>query len=80
LKEYYSKTKGPVETQYALAAILDPSQKLDIFAGLGWSCSYSRKYTKEFVDYWSDKYQTLAIMKDDQPQASIVPQTLNGIF
>jgi hypothetical protein len=35
LKEYYSKTGGPVETQYALAAMLDPSQKLDIFAGPG---------------------------------------------
>jgi hypothetical protein len=33
LKEYYSKTGGPVETQYALAAILNPSQKLNIFAG-----------------------------------------------
>jgi hypothetical protein len=32
LKEYYSKTGGLVETQYALAAIFDPSQKLDIFA------------------------------------------------
>ena len=35
LKEYYSKTGGPVETQYALAAMLDPSQKLDIFVGPG---------------------------------------------
>jgi hypothetical protein len=32
LQEYYSKTGGPVETQYALAAMLDPSQKLGIFA------------------------------------------------
>ena len=31
LKEYYSKIRGPVETQYPLAAILDPSQKLGIF-------------------------------------------------
>jgi hypothetical protein len=31
LKEYYSKTGRPVESQYALAAILDPSQKLSIF-------------------------------------------------
>ena len=31
LKEYYSKTIGPVESQYALAAMLDPSQKLGIF-------------------------------------------------
>ena len=30
LREYYSKTGGPVETQYALAAMLNPSQKLDI--------------------------------------------------
>jgi hAT family C-terminal dimerisation region len=80
LKEYYSKTGGPVETQYALAAMLDPSQKLDIFAGPGWGRSFSRKYTKEFVDHWSDNYQTLGVMGDDQPQASMVPQTLNGIF
>ena len=51
LKEYYSKTGGPVETQYALAAMLDPSQKLDIFAGPGWGHSFSRKHTKEFVDH-----------------------------
>ena len=31
LKEYYSKTGGPVESQYALAIMLDPSQKLGIF-------------------------------------------------
>ena len=32
LKEYYSRTGGPVEMQYALAAMLDSSQKLNIFA------------------------------------------------
>jgi hypothetical protein len=32
LKEYYSKPGGPVETQYALAAMLNPSQKLGIFS------------------------------------------------
>ena len=32
LKEYYSKTGGPVEMQYALAAMLDHSQKLGIFS------------------------------------------------
>ena len=32
LKEYYCLTGGAVETQYALAAILNPSQKLGIFA------------------------------------------------
>jgi hypothetical protein len=36
LKEYYSKTGGPVKTQYALAAMLDPSQKLGIFASPEW--------------------------------------------
>ena len=39
LKEYYSKTGGPVETQYALAAMLDPSQKLGIFASPEWGRS-----------------------------------------
>ena len=80
LKEYYSKTGGPVKIQYALAAMLNPSQKLDTFTGPGWGRSYSRKYTKEFVDHWSDKYQTLGVMGDNQPRASIAPQTLNGIF
>ena len=51
LKEYYSKTGGPVETQYALAAMLDPSQKLGIFVSLEWGRSWSKKYQKEFVDY-----------------------------
>jgi hypothetical protein len=32
LKEYYSKTGGLVAMQYALAALLDPLQKLSIFA------------------------------------------------
>ena len=31
LKEYYSKTGGPVESQYTLAAMLNSSQKLGIF-------------------------------------------------
>ena len=35
LKEYYSKTGGPIETQYALAALLDPFQKLGIFSSPG---------------------------------------------
>jgi hypothetical protein len=80
LKEYYSKTGGPVETQYALAAMLDPSQKLDIFTAPGWGRTYSRKYTKDFVDHWSDNYQTLSVTGVDEPLASIAPQTLNGIF
>jgi hypothetical protein len=31
LKKYYSKTGGLMESQYILAAILNPSQKLSIF-------------------------------------------------
>ena len=79
LKEYYSRTGGPVETQYALAAMLNPSQKLGIFASPDWGRSWSRKYTKEFVDHWSINYQDLAVT-DDQPQTSTTPHTLNGIF
>jgi hypothetical protein len=37
LKEYYSKTERLMEIQYALAAILDPSQKLSIFESPEWS-------------------------------------------
>jgi hypothetical protein len=80
LKEYYSKTGGPVETQYALAAMLDPSQKLDIFESPEWGCSWCRKYTKEFAEHWSVNYQGLVETRDDQPQLSIAPQSLNGIF
>ena len=67
LKEYYSKTGGPVKTQYTLAAMLDPSQKLGIFASPEWGRSWSRKYTKKFVEYWSSNYQNLAVTKDDLP-------------
>jgi hypothetical protein len=38
LKEYYSKTGGPVESQYAPATIFDPSQKLSIFESPEWDC------------------------------------------
>jgi hypothetical protein len=38
LKEYNSKTGGVVETQYTLAALLDPSQKLSIFIAPEWGC------------------------------------------
>ena len=79
LKEYYSKTSGPVETQYALAAMLDPSQKLSIFSSPEWGRQWCRRYQKEFVDHWSINYQILAVTRDDQPRASTA-QTLNGIF
>jgi hypothetical protein len=36
LKGYYSKTRRLMETQYALAAMLDPSQKLGIFGSPEW--------------------------------------------
>ena len=80
LKEYYSKTGGPVESQYSLAAILDPSQKLGIFESPEWGRPWIRKYTKEFVEHWSGNYRNLAMTRDDQPRSPMVPQTLNGIF
>ena len=40
LKEYYSKTGRPVESQYALAAMLDPSQKLGIFELPEWGVTH----------------------------------------
>jgi hypothetical protein len=80
LKEYYSKTGGPVETQYALAAMLDPSQKLGIFDSPEWGRSWCRRYTKEFAEHWSTNYRDLAETRDDQPRPSMAPQTLNGIF
>ena len=80
LKKYYSKTGRPVESQYALAAMLDPSQKLGIFESPEWGCSWIRKYTKEFVEYWNANYQNLAVTRDNQLRSLIAPQTLNGIF
>ena len=80
LKEYYSKTGGPVESQYALAAMLDPSQKLGIFELPDWGHPWIRKYTKEFVEHWSANYRNLAVIRDDQPRSPMASQTLNGIF
>jgi hypothetical protein len=67
LKEYYSKTGGLVKTQYALATILDSSQKLSIFSSPEWSRLWYKKYMKMFVEYWSDYYQNLSVIKEDQP-------------
>jgi hypothetical protein len=80
LKEYYSKTGGPVESQYALAAMLDPSQKLGIFESPEWGRPWIRKYTKEFVEHWSANYRNLAVTRNDQLRSPMAPQTLNGIF
>jgi hypothetical protein len=79
LREYYTQTGGPMETVYALAAMLDPSQKLGIFASPEWGREWSKKYKKEFAEYWSANYQNLTVT-DDQPRAPMAPQTLNGIF
>ena len=67
LKEYYSKTGGLMEMQYALAVMLDPSQKLGIFGSLEWGRSWSKKYQKEFKNYWSTNYQNLAVTMDNKP-------------
>ena len=80
LKKYYSKTRGLIETQYALAAMLNPSQKLGIFGLPEWGRSWSKKYQKEFINYWSANYQNLAMTIDDKPRSSTASQTLNGIF
>ena len=80
LKEYYSKTGGLVESQYALATMLDPSQKLGNFESPEWGRPWIRKYIMEFVEHWSASYQNLAVTRDDQPRSPMVPQTLNGIF
>ena len=66
--------------QYALAAMLDPSQNLSIFTALEWGCLWKKKYMKEFVGHWSANYWKLAVTKDNQPQSSTAPQSLNSIF
>ena len=50
LSEYYSATGGQVESQYALAAILDPSQKLEIFNTPKWGRTFRNKYQHEFIN------------------------------
>jgi hypothetical protein len=80
LKEYYFKTGGPVETQYALAAMLDPLQKLGIFSSLEWGGLWCKKYMKTFVEHWSDYYQNLSVIEKDQPQSSTAPKIQNSIF
>ncbi|OAF63412.1 hypothetical protein VC83_00304 [Pseudogymnoascus destructans] len=81
LRHYYTETGGPVEQTYALAAILDPSQKLDIFNAPEWDRSHSKKYCQIFLDYWKAYYQ-----KDSRDQHEAVPPcpytptSLNAVF
>jgi hypothetical protein len=51
LKEHYSKTGDPVEIQYVLATMLNPSQKLSIYPSPEWSYLWYKKYMKMFVEY-----------------------------
>ena len=60
--------------------MLDPSQKLGIFSSPEWGRLQCKKYMKMFVEHWSDYYQNLSVIKEDQPQSSTAPKTLNGIF
>jgi hypothetical protein len=81
LKDYYSKTGGPVENQYALAAMLDPSQKLEIFSTPEWGRTYSKRYRQEFLDHWVDHYKEAAEeQSDSDPHTPHVPRSLNSIF
>jgi len=32
-----------------------------------WSCSWSKKYQKEFVDYWRANYQNPAVTGNNEP-------------
>jgi hypothetical protein len=81
LKHYYTETGGPVEQTYALAAILDPSQKLDIFNAPEWDRFHLKKYRQIFLDYWKAHYQD-----DSRDQNEPVlpcpytPTSLNAVF
>ncbi len=81
LREYYTRTGGPVEQQYALAAILDPSQKLDVFNAPEWDRAYSKKYRQMFLDYWAAHYQE-GTENESQPiqPNSYTPRSLNAVF
>ena len=50
------------------------------FGSPEWGRSWSKKYQKEFINYWSANYQNLAMTIDNPPRSSTAPQTLNGIF
>lgn len=81
LRDYYTGTGGLVEQQYALAAILDPTQKLDIFNSPDWGRGFSKKYRQIFLDYWSTHYQDSAESPSESVQShSYTPRSLNAIF
>jgi hypothetical protein len=82
LKEYYSKTGGEVEKQYALAGMLDPSQKLDIFRSPDWSSADMKRYQRMFFQYWEDFYKGVDDTVCDDIDAPIInaPPSLNSVF
>ena len=82
LKGYYSRTSGPVEEQYALAGMLDPSQKLDIFKSPDWSHVYKKKYERMFIKHWEDNYRcsTPATLDNEDTPTISAPQSLNSVF
>ncbi|OAF57249.1 hypothetical protein VC83_04624 [Pseudogymnoascus destructans] len=81
LRHYYTETGGPVEQTYALAAILDPSQKLDIFNAPEWDRSHSKKYRQIFLDYWKAYYQKdLRDQHEAVPPCPYTPTSLNAVF
>lgn len=83
LKGYYSKTDGPIENQYALAAMLDPSQKLDIFNSTDWGPAYKVKYKKMFLRQWEDHYKDSSVEDDNLDidlTTSYPTRSLNSIF
>jgi hypothetical protein len=81
LRDYYTETGGPVEQQYALATILDPSQKLDVFNAPEWGRSYSKKYRQTFLDYWKTHYQEDSGNRSELAQPHPCrPKSLNAVF
>lgn len=81
LKDYYTRTGDQVEEQYALAAILDPSQKLDIFSTPAWGPTFVKRYRQTFKEYWEEGYkESSSSIAELNPPAISAPQSLNEIF
>jgi hypothetical protein len=82
LSEYYSKTGGDVEQQYALSGMLDPTQKLDIFRTSDWSAAEKKKYYRMFLQFWEDNYRDSNTQTTKNPDVPMIsgPPTLNSVF
>jgi hypothetical protein len=82
LKRYYTSTGGIVESQYAIAGILDPSQKLDMFKTNDWKAYDKKRYETIFVKHWDTYYKEYESTQvyDENDEDTEITQSLNSLF